>query len=201
MLAERVIICHLGGGASVAAVHKGKIIDSSMGFSPLEGVLMATRSGTIDISAYEHIKSVGDFDTRKAFEYLNSKSGLLGVSGTSSDIRELLKTEAQDSQSKLALDMYVYKIQQAIGAMAAVMGGTDSLAFTGTVGERSSEIRRRITATLLYLGFALYDNEVDSSESVRLLSKPTPLLRCGWFSLTKKMKSRVRFSKQLDVVG
>ena len=169
-MAQRIVICHLGGGASIAGVNKGKIIDSTMGFSPLEGILMASRSGSIDILAYEQLKKSLKFSKEQMFEYLNNQGGLLGVSQCSSDIRELLKVESSNQKAKLALNMYVYKIRQAIGAMASGMGGVDALIFTGTVGVRSAVIRRRIVSKLLYLGFEIANNKPDHTKPVALIS-------------------------------
>lgn len=171
-LAARTIICHLGGGASVAAVRHGRIIDSSMGFSPLEGLLMATRSGSLDVEAYEYLKTKLGMNAKQTYEYLNTRSGLLGVSEYSSDIRELLAAEDTTPGARRALNQYVYRVQQAIGAMAAALGGADSLIFTGTVGERSREIRRRVTSKLLYLGFSIYDNHNTHLKQLHELSKP-----------------------------
>lgn len=154
-LSQRIIVCHMGGGVSIAAIKKGKVIDGSMGFSPLEGVLMATRSGSIDLLAFDVLKNKLKLTNDKAYDYFNARSGLKGVSDLSSDIRVLLEYESTKPRAKLALDMYVYKIQQAIGAMAASMNGVDALIFTGTVGYRSHIIRRRITERLLHLGFIL----------------------------------------------
>ena len=155
LLPKRVIVCHLGGGCSVVAVESGQVVDSTMGFSPLEGVIMATRSGSIDELAYETIKKVKGLSSHRLHDYFNSKSGLLGISGTSSDIRDLLLKESKDHRAKLALDMFVYHIQKSIGAMAGVLGGVDEIVFTGTIGERSSEIRKRISSNLLHLGIIL----------------------------------------------
>lgn len=171
-LAQRTIICHLGGGASVAAVRHGQIVDSTMGFSPLEGLMMATRSGSLDVEAYEYLKTALGMNAKQTYEYLNTKSGLLGASEFSSDIRELLAAEDGNPNVRRALNIYVYRIQQAIGAMAATLGGADCLVFTGTVGERSREIRRRVASKLLYLGFSIYDNHNTHMTQIHRLSKP-----------------------------
>lgn len=155
LLPERMIVCHLGGGASVAAIKRGKVLDSTMGYSPLEGLMMATRSGSIDVAAHSVLVKNLKLNARESYDYFNSRSGLLGVSGLSSDIRVLLKEEADRPRAKRALDMYTYKIQQAVGAMAATMNGADALVFAGTIGVRSAVIRRRICQKLLHLGFAL----------------------------------------------
>jgi len=157
-LPPKLIVCHLGSGASVTAVGHGKSRDTTMGYSPLEGVVMATRVGNIDPTALLVLKSSMGFDDLQLEHYLNEQSGLLGISGTSSDIRELLKREAEgDHLAELALKTYIFNIQKAIGQMAAVLDGADMLVFTGTVGERSAPIRERVMKTLHYLDFILDD--------------------------------------------
>ena len=151
-LSAKTVVCHLGSGSSVTALLHGKSMDNTMGYSPLEGLMMSTRSGSIDPTAVEVLR-VGNRLTRSAMQnYLNLQSGLKGVSGKSDDIRELLELEASGNESaKLALSMYVLRVQQAIGQMVATIGGIDALVFTGTVGERSAEIRRRICSNVSYL--------------------------------------------------
>jgi acetate kinase len=157
-LAPKTIICHLGSGSSLTAVVDGKSVDTTMGYSPLEGLIMATRSGTIDVSAALAIKRELQLSDDGLEEYLNKKSGLIGISGTSNDIRQLVASEEQgDDRARLALGLLVYRIQLEIGQMAASMGGVDGIVFTGTVGERSSIIRGRILDKLAYLGFT-YDS-------------------------------------------
>lgn len=153
MLSPKTIICHLGSGSSLTAVENGKSVDTTMGYSPLEGLMMATRSGTIDVSAALAIKRELNLSDDELEQYLNKKSGLIGVSGSSNDIRQLLASEEQgDVRAKLALDLFVYRVQLAIGQMAASMDGVDCIVLTGTVGERSSIIRGRILDRLGYLG-------------------------------------------------
>jgi acetate kinase len=154
VLLPKTIICHLGSGCSVTAVENGKSIETTMGYSPLEGVVMATRSGSIDVSAALAIKRDLGFSPGELEEFLFRKSGLLGLSGSSDDIRQLIASETKgDARAKLALDIFVYRLQQAIGQMAASMDGVSCLVFTGTVGERSSIIRARVLKRLSYLGF------------------------------------------------
>ncbi|HUC96761.1 MAG TPA: hypothetical protein VMR16_03825 [Candidatus Saccharimonadales bacterium] len=154
VLLPKTVICHLGSGCSVTAVENGRSVETTMGYSPLEGVVMATRSGSIDVSAALAIKRDLGFSPSELEEFLFRKSGLLGLSGSSDDIRKLITSESKgDARAKLALDIFVYRIQQAIGQMAASMNGVSCLVFTGTVGERSSTIRGRILARLGYLGF------------------------------------------------
>ncbi len=155
-LPKRLIVCHLGSGSSVTAVKNGTSTNTTMGFSPLEGLLMATRSGSFDPEIVEVLQSGLGLKALKLQDYLNNKSGLLGVSGVSSDIRELLESEsAGNERARLALDMYVARAQMAIGQMMTVLNGCDALVFTGTVGERSAEIRKRIVSRLLFSGFSL----------------------------------------------
>lgn len=155
-LPDKLIICHLGSGDSVIAVRGGKSADASMGFSPLEGLVMSTRSGSIDAIALRALQESLGLDNAAMDSYLNNQSGLLGLSGKSSDIRELLKLETEgDYRAGLALKIYVYRVQQLIGGMAAAMGGCDALVFTGAVGERSAPIRQRILNDLRFLEFEL----------------------------------------------
>ena len=159
-LTPKLIVCHLGSGSSVTAVFKGRSIDNSMGFSPLEGLVMSTRSGSIDYEAALALKKRMNLDDEAMEEYLYKKSGLLGL-GNSADIRELIDNEAAgDHSANLALNTFIHHIHKEIGAMATVMNGLDALIFTGTVGERSAVIRRRIVAHLQYLDMHL-DGDVN----------------------------------------
>ena len=165
-LTPKTVICHLGSGSSLTAVADGKSVDTTMGYSPLEGLMMATRSGTIDVSAALAIKHELGLSDLELEQYLNKKSGLLGVSGSSDDIRQLLTSEEHgDDRARLALNLFIYRIQLAIGQMAASMGGVDSIVFTGTIGERSAVIRGRILDNLEYLGFIYHhDNNNQTFE-------------------------------------
>ncbi|HUC90190.1 MAG TPA: hypothetical protein VMR45_05295 [Patescibacteria group bacterium] len=163
-LPRKLVICHLGSGASVTAVHNGKSIDTTMGYSPLEGLVMSTRCGTIDPTAVRVIKETFHFDDNAIEQYLNNHSGLLGLGG-SSDIRELLRREADgDHRASLALRIYVHSVQKAIGQMTAALGGLDMLVFTATVGERSTPIRERVCRNLHYLDIFLDDGANQSCE-------------------------------------
>ena len=143
---SRVIVCHLGGGASVTAVKDGKSVDTSMGFTPLEGLVMATRSGDIDSGALIYLARKLGLSLEALDEYLNHQCGLLGLSGgKESGVRELIELEkAGDENAKLALAVFTYRIRKYIGAYTAVLGGLDMLVFTATIGERSSIIRARV---------------------------------------------------------
>ena len=167
---NKTIVCHLGSGASVTAVHQGKSHDTTMGYSPLEGLIMASRSGTIDYIAGNSLRDALGMDDSAFIEYLNENSGLLGLSGISDDIRDIIEADKKGSQkAHLALETYIYAIQKAIGQMAGAMNGVDMLVFTGTVGERSSIIRSKVTERLGYLGFTL-----DSSQNTNCTSPLAP---------------------------
>lgn len=154
LLMPKTIICHIGSGSSIGAVLDGRSNETTMGYTPLEGLMMASRSGTIDVAAALAIKRELALTDDELEQYLNKKSGLLGVSGSSNDIRQLLASEEQgDARATLALKLFVYRIQLAIGQMAASMNGADCLVFTATIGERSSPIRDRVLDGLGYLGF------------------------------------------------
>lgn len=153
---ERAIICHLGGGSSITALKNGKSVDTSMGFTPLEGLMMATRSGDIDVGAAVEIARNKKLSPEEIEQYLNKECGLLGISGFSSDIRELLKKEAEgDERSSLALGMFVYRIKKYIGSYIAALGELDALIFTATVGERSYIMRSRICEKMDFLGIVI----------------------------------------------
>lgn len=155
-LPSRLVICHLGSGASVSAVLDGLSLDNTMGFSPLEGLIMSTRSGTIDISVANIIKESLSFNDDELEKYLNKESGLLGLSKQSADMKTLISSmESGDHYAKLAINTYVYNVTKAIGQMVAVLGGVDSLVFTGTIGSRSATIRSLVVEKLEYFGLKL----------------------------------------------
>jgi acetate kinase len=151
----RLVIAHLGNGASVSAVCDGICVDTSMGFTPLEGLMMATRSGTVDPGILIYLLRHKGLDVNALDQALNYESGLLGISGTSSDLRQLLSEVPHNPDARLAVDIYVHRIVKTIGAMAATLGGIDALVFTAGVGERAVEIRKRVCEKLKYLGLEL----------------------------------------------
>lgn len=152
---SRIIVCHLGSGASITAIKNGKSIDTSMGFTPLEGLPMGTRIGAIDAGAVLHLLSASRMSPEELRSFFNHQCGLSGISGGISDIRELIARETDgDERARQALAYFVYHIQKYIGAYAAALGGIDVLVFTGTVGERSCIIRERICEGLAHFGIA-----------------------------------------------
>jgi acetate kinase len=151
----RLVIAHLGNGASVSAVHDGVCVDTSMGFTPLEGLVMATRSGTVDPGILIYLLRQKQLSVEELDNALNHESGLLGISGTSSDLRQLLSELPHNPDARLAVDVYVRRIVQTIGAMVAILGGIDALVFTAGVGERAAKIRKWVCEKLTHLGLEL----------------------------------------------
>lgn len=150
---SRIITCHLGNGSSITAVLNGKSIDTSMGFTPLDGVVMGTRCGSIDPNVVPYLMKKENLTPDEMTEIMNKKSGFLGISGASSDARDLdALANSGDQRAKLALKMLTYGIIKYIGSYAAVMNGVDLIIFTGGIGEHNSRLRRRVCENLSYLG-------------------------------------------------
>ena len=150
---KRIITCHIGNGASIAAVKYGKCVDTSMGLTPLEGLMMGTRTGDIDAGAVTYLMDKFNLDTKGISDLLNKKSGLAGVSEASSDFRDILAgIAAGNDKARLAKEMYTYRIKKYIGAYAAAMGGVDIILFTGGAGENQWEVREGATKGLEYMG-------------------------------------------------
>jgi acetate kinase len=150
---SRIITCHVGNGASIAAVKDGKCVDTSMGLTPLEGLMMGTRSGDIDAGAVTFLMDKLNLDTKGISNLLNKQSGLAGVSGGSSDFRDILKgIEEGNDRARLAKEMYTYRIKKYIAQYAAAMGGVDVILFTGGAGENQWEVREGATKGLEYMG-------------------------------------------------
>jgi acetate kinase len=149
---SRLVICHLGNGASVCAVRDGKSVETSMGFTPLEGLMMGTRSGSIDPGILIYLIRHRGYTAEKLDHLLNRESGLLGVSGVSSDMRQILAAiEQGNERAKLAFEIYAHRLVKAIGSMAAVLGGADASVFTGGVGENCTQLRDIIASRLGFL--------------------------------------------------
>jgi acetate kinase len=162
----RVILAHLGNGASLAAVRDGKSVDTSMGFTPTAGVPMSTRSGDIDPGLVWYLARTENMSAKQFSEMVNSQSGLLGVSETSSDMRDLLDRETQDVRAAEAVAMFCYQVKKWIGAFAAAFGGLDTLVFAGGIGENAPLIRARICAGLEFLGIELDEKRNAANEGV-----------------------------------
>ena len=150
---SRLVVCHLGGGCSITAVRDGRSVDTTMGFTPLEGVPMATRSGSVDPGALLHLLRAGALTVERLEQALEHESGLLGLSGISGNVDEL--EQDADPAARLALEVYAYRIAGAVAAMAAALGGLDALVFTAGVGEGSARVRADVCARLRFLGVEL----------------------------------------------
>lgn len=165
----KTIVCHLGNGASICAVQNGKSVDTSMGLTPLDGLVMGTRSGTVDPAVIEFIAQKENKTISEVMDILNKKSGVAGVSGVSSDFRDLDTAIAQGNErAKIAMDLFCYRVAQYIGSYTAVMNGVDAIAFTAGVGENNSTARAGICSYLGYLGIEIdaEKNQVHGEDQV-----------------------------------
>ena len=171
---SKIIVCHLGNGSSISAVKDGKCLDTSMGFTPLEGLVMGTRSGDIDPAASEFIRAKLGLTPEELVQYLNKKCGMLGASELSSDMRDLEKAISEGNEkAKLAVEVAAYRIKKYIGAYAATLNGVDAIVFTGGIGEHSDLMRRLVMEDMEYLGVDFdFEANKEYSDGVRVLSKP-----------------------------
>ena len=170
---RKVIVCHLGNGSSISASIDGKCVDTSMGLTPLEGLIMGTRSGDIDPAVIQFIANHENKSVDEILNLLNKKSGVLGLSGVSSDFRDLDKAEAEGNErAKLANDAFKYRVIKYIGAYVAAMNGVDAIAFTAGVGENSSSTRKAICENLEYLGIKIDDAANKERGKNMLISTP-----------------------------
>ncbi|WP_053404708.1 acetate/propionate family kinase [Persicobacter sp. CCB-QB2] len=171
----KIITCHLGGGASVAAVDGGKSVDTSMGLTPVEGMIMGTRAGDLDLGVLTFIMKKEDISVNTANTLINKRSGVLGITGISSDMRdiELEAFEKGNDRAQLALDMYDYRIKKYIGAYAVAMGGVDAIVFTGGVGENGDATREGVCRGLEFMGVD-FDHEINKSfrAEEKVITKP-----------------------------
>lgn len=173
---ENIVTCHLGNGSSISAVKGGKCIDTTMGMTPLAGIMMGTRSGDIDPAVVEMLARKKEMSVQEVMTYLNKKSGFFGISGYSSDCRDLCdRARAGNERATLALEMFAYQAKKIIGSYAAAMNGLDCIVFTGGIGENSSYVRNMIMKDTDFLGvqFDSEKNEERSNDEVTELSKKT----------------------------
>jgi acetate kinase len=162
----RLINCHLGNGCSLAAIHKGQSIDTTMGFTPLEGLMMGTRSGSIDPSILLYLEREKGYTADKLDQILNKESGLKGISGISGDVRAIHEAiKAGNERAQLALDIFIYRLRYFIGAMLATLGGVDVLTFTGGVGENDALIRAKVCENFRFLNLKL-DQQANNARPV-----------------------------------
>ena len=170
---SKIITCHLGNGGSITAINNGKSVDTSMGFTPVEGVVMGTRCGNIDAGVVTYIQKKYDLDNKGISDVLNKKSGFLGVSGVSSDARDIEAAAADGNhRAQLALDMFRYSVLKYIGAYAAAMNGVDLIVFTGGIGENDFAVRESVCKGCSFLGID-FDSEANKVRGVdAILTKP-----------------------------
>jgi len=163
----KIVTAHLGNGCSMAAIKNGKSIDTSMGFTPLEGLLMGTRSGDIDPQVILYIMGKEGLSLHEASTLMNKHSGLIGISGESSDMREVV-TAAKEGQKRsiYAFDIFNYRVKKYLGAYSAAMGGLDSFVFTGGIGENSPDVRRDVCADMEFLGIKLDEEKNNNNETI-----------------------------------
>ena len=160
-----IITCHLGNGASIAAIKKGKSVDTSMGFTPVDGLMMGTRSGAIDPGLVLFLAEKENLSIKQVNDVINKKSGMLGISGISSDMRDLENAANKgDKKAALAIQMFAYRVKKFIGGYAAAMGGVDYIIFTGGIGENACDFRRMCCEGLEFLGV---DFDVEKNKNLR----------------------------------
>ena len=170
---QKIISCHLGNGASVAAIKNGKSFDTSMGFTPIEGLVMGTRCGDLDVGVVHYIMEKEEIGLRSASTLFNKHAGMLGISGISSDMREIEQAKASGNErATLALDIYNYKVKKYIGSYIAAMGGLDILIMTGGIGENAGTTREGVLCDLEFLGISLDYEKNKSFRSEGLISTP-----------------------------
>jgi len=162
----KMITCHLGNGSSIAAIKNGKSIDTSMGFTPLEGLLMGTRSGDLDPAVVLHIMNKEELTMHEANTMLNKHSGIQGLSGLSSDMREIEEAYDNNNQARLAHQVFCYRLKKYIGGYMAALGGLDALVFTGGIGENSSMVRQEVLEGLEFMGIEIEKQKNLSKENI-----------------------------------
>jgi acetate kinase len=173
----RIVLAHLGNGASLVAMHEGKPLDTSMGFTPAAGVPMSTRSGDLDPGLAGYFARTENMDAEQFDAMVNSQSGLLGVSETSSDMRDLLERETSDVRAAEAVALFCYQVKKCIGSFAAALGGLDTLVFAGGIGESTPVVRARICSGLAFLGLELDATRNMAGEGVISTGKAGVIVR------------------------
>lgn len=169
----RLIICHLGNGASLSAVRNGRSIDTTMGFTPLDGLMMGSRSGAIDPGILIHLLRKGEYDVDQLDRVLNKESGLLGISGVSSDLRQVMAAiDEGNAYAQLALEMYIHRLRSCMGSMLASLGGVDAIVFTAGVGENSPVIRAGACEAFQFLGLMIDREKNEHSPRDAFISTP-----------------------------
>ena len=185
----KMITCHLGNGCSISAIDNGVCIDTSMGLTPLEGLVMGTRTGDVDVGAVLHLMEKENFSIKELREILNKKSGLLGISGISRDFRTLLKSK--NKHAKLALDIFAYRITKYIGAYITALNGADAIVFTGGIGENSPELREMVLQNLEFVGLRL--DKSKNYENAEIITRKDSII----ISLAIKTNEELMIAKEV----
>ncbi|MEP6566063.1 MAG: acetate/propionate family kinase, partial [Mesorhizobium sp.] len=196
---EDLVLAHLGNGASLAAVHEGKSIDTSMSFTPTAGVPMGTRSGDLDPGLAGYLAHIEKMTAGQFSKMANSESGLLGISETNSDMRVLLNTEARDVRAAEAVALFCYEIRKRIGAFAAALGGLDTLVFAGGIGENAPAIRARVCDDLGFLGIEL--DVAHNKRSAAVISSDTGRVKVRVIHTDEERVIAEAVARQLDLPG
>jgi len=174
----KLVTCHLGNGCSLAAIRGGRSVDTTMGFTPLEGLMMGTRSGSLDPGILTYLMRAEKSTGQQLDDLLNKKSGLLGISGISGDMRQIVAAmKTGHPRAKLAFDIFVHRLQAGVGAMIAVLGGIDALVFTAGIGENSPEVRAAACANFGFLGLKLDSAKNAPSAVDKVISLPDSAVR------------------------
>lgn len=169
----KIVVCHLGNGCSITAVDRGKSIDTSMGFTPLDGLVMGTRSGDIDPGAILFLMEKENLGIKEMGDILNKQSGIMGISGISNDVREIRRAAQKgNKRAKLALEIFIYRVKKYIGAYSATLGGINVLVFTGGIGENAADLLSMICEGLEFLGIQLNEKNEDPQGEVKIISTP-----------------------------
>jgi len=202
--AGRLVLAHLGNGASLCAVQAGRSIETSMGFTPTGGVPMSTRSGDLDPGIFRYLAATDGLDAEQIFRMATHESGLLGLSETSSDVRDLLDRSADDPRSREAIALFCYQIRKQIGALAAALGGIDHLVFAGGIGENAALIRAQICDGLGFLGIALdpaRNDRHDAVISIKDAAVPIHIIKTDEASIIAKLVSESLASRGTEQVA
>ena len=199
---SKIVVCHLGNGSSLSACVNGKCVDTSMGLTPLEGVLMGTRSGDVDPAIVEYIADSEHMTVGEVVNFLNKKSGLLGLSGVSSDMRDVwAAANAGNEMAKITIDIWAYRIRKYIGAYAAAMGGLDAIVFTAGIGENDCRARALILEGLEFLGVKLDPAANSATRAVRKPDLPPESAVQIWVIPERGDRDRARHSRTDRKVG
>lgn len=186
---QKIITCHLGNGASIAAIKNGKSFDTSMGLTPVEGLIMGTRCGDLDLGAMLFIMDKENLDIKKTNNFINKVSGMVGISGVSSDMRDIwCASKEGNKRAELALNMYIYRVKKYVGAYAAAMGGVDLIIFTGGVGENDFDVRAGVCNGLEFMGV---DFDAEKNKGLRgkdeILTKPSSRVKVMSLSTNEEL--------------